>query len=263
MSQKLILIALIIGTATAIEALAMQKGELGMGGGISTPSGSNALQDNPAALIYDSGIRLNAQGLTQNDQFNPVTHEERLILGYGHIMGAAVGTHTYKDGSTTDRSGDYGAGVYLRSIYTSVGASGSTRLKDTPSVPGKRTDYRITALFNPYGNARIGVGFMNLVGGLHNIVVGTSADVAPHFTLGVDGSTSEDLRGVTVIPAAGLHFGVLELSGGYGVRANKQKDSFYQSMWTAGMGLKLGHTLELEYRYRHLDAHAVSVTLSF
>ena len=260
---SLILIALIVGTATAVEAFAMQHGELGMGGGISTPSSSNALQDNPAALIYNRGARINAQALSENDKFSPVTAEGRLLYGHEHFLGVAAGAHTYKDGGTTNYAADYGAGLYLSTIYTSIGASATSRLKNTPAVAGKKNDYSLTALFNPYGNARLGAGFMNLVGGLKNFVVGASADVAPHFTLGVDGSSHQDLKGVTVIPAAGIHFGVLELSAGYGFRANRQKDSFYQDKWTAGGGFKLGHALEVEYRYRHKNLHAVSLSASF
>jgi hypothetical protein len=278
-SRVFICIVVFVGLLAAVETLAagysrsggggdygygMERGELAMGGGISSPSRSNALQDNPAALIYNRGADLNVQGVTNNDQFNPVNEEARLLYGYHEDFAFGGGAHTYKDGSTTKYAADYGGAFYLREIYTAIGASATTERPATLTQGAKNSsDYNITALFNPNGQTRIGVGFMNLVGGVHNVVAGVSSDVVRHFSLGVDGSSDQDLHGVTLIPSAALHLGMLELSGGYGARVDKRTTSYYADKWTAGAGLKLGRELEIEYRYRHMEQHAVALTARF
>lgn len=232
---------------------------LSAGAGVSAPSLYNGTRDNPSAVAFNSGVRLQALGIAWSPTFNPITTGVHLILGNGTV-GGQVGMEMAIPGAISPVVRGAIAG-YIKAIKTAVGLNCQVSLASAVSV----SCGNLGLLFNPEGTLRGGLtlGLAGLFGGAAGfpVAAGAALNLAQMFTLALDAGTTIGgaAAGVSLVPALGFRIAMVQLSAGYGFSIG----SAAASGFTAGAGVLLGKSFHLMAHYNHLSWGMVSAVYRF
>jgi hypothetical protein len=239
----------------------MEEPLLAVGAGISSPSATDAIADNPSGLAYNRKVKLLAGGSSENRDFNPFSAQGRLLFGNG-LVGTAFGLHTYKHGNEDRLAADYGLGAYADSLKSMVGVGGSTVLNKEDRV-GDLHDLNVGILTNPYGGARIGTMLVGILNGVDYYAFGTTMDLNSGADLAIDFSSNRNWDGRALKTALGMKSGGFSMQFGYGFHLDNRASHYFRKGFGAGIHLALSKDFSIEGVYNHHSKYYAALTAGF
>jgi hypothetical protein len=240
-----------------------------VGGGVSSPSVTSALQENPAGLTSNQSGKLLFEGATANDQFNPIGYGGGFFTGNGSV-GAGITLQNFNNlanggaGSLTLLS--WGLAADIPNIDMAWGFTGSYTLSQSGNVSGPGTSgawgVNTGVIFNPHGSSRVGITAYQLQNGVDAVGAGYSLDASPWATLAVDGTYDLGSKTTVIKPALGLHISGFQIASGYGVRAQGSGSSWIPQGWSLGLGVPVGPNFSIQASYNQLAHYYAALTVS-
>ena len=229
------------------------------GQGVSSPSYWQGLsQQNPAGLIYNQRLKIQAGGAAFSDNTNNLRGSAGLFMGNGLIAGGAeyskYSSGPYPSGSAQV---NWGLAAKLETAQTTFGISGHH------VTPHGGSAYDAGILIDLTPSLRFGGMIPNFTNGLHTVAGGFTAAIDPMVDFVIDAAYQlTDSDGI-VKPGLNIHSDILQVSAAYGIRFAGNYDPFLYARFSAGVGLRLADNLLVQYEYRVLPQHLVGVTLRF
>ncbi len=232
---------------------------LSIGGGISSPSITSALVENPAGLGHNRRFNLLASAVSDDDDHDHVGLGGHLYLGNGSI-GAGLGLQNYSTtgGRTDHKIFNYGAGLIVDPLDIAIGAAAATRLGDSSTAAFSTN---VGALFNPRGTTRLGFTAFDINHQFNQWGAGIASDIDPAATFAVDFSTNKGRRAKTIKPSLGIHLADLQLVAGYGIKLDDDAGSWIRRGSSFGIGLKLTRNALLQAYYNQLSLFYAALRL--
>ena len=229
------------------------------GQGVSSPSFLDGLHgSNPAGLIYNTSIKVEAAGATFDDSTNDIKGSGALLAGNSLI---AVGAE-YSQFNTeplpkgTDQL-NFGLAGRLSTLNTTFGVSGHAVSN------GGGTDFDAGTLIDLFPRLTFGAMVKDFTHGIHELGAGFNFTADSMVDFVVDAAYQIDEKEVTVKPGLTLHTDLIQASAAYGFKVTKNTadDSFLSRDFSVGVGLKLTQNILIEYQYKVFPQHWVGLTL--
>ncbi len=240
---------------------------LSVAGGVAAPSSNGFLGENPAGLIYNQHGGLLAYLTTAKEHPELLSNGLSFFAGNG-LAAATIGVQTYNNamedgGSIT--SFNFGVATYAEGLDTSFGLSGSYRFQNSAHAiaPELQTTWSADFgfLYNPFGTTQFGVTLYDLSLGMRAVGAGFATHINSVSVLGVDVSTDNHGRGMTVKPGIGVHAGNLNLTYGYGMQVDKTAISGITPGNTIGLGYDFTTTFRMIGYYNHFSTYFLGATI--
>jgi hypothetical protein len=220
---------------------------LSVGGGIAAPSGTTALEENPAGLAGQLRPRILAHSSSPHDALDERSYGTDFLTG-NRSVGVGIGAHRRSDAKLDVA---WGLAATLGSS-TSLGISGvGTGGLNAGLILGAR------------GGSRIGLAAFGLTGGVDALGAGWATELGSSATFAVDGSYSPDSKGSVVKPALGVRVSSLQLAVGYGIRVSEDGGAGIARGLSLGLGIPLGRNFALEGYYNQLARYYAGLSIAF
>ena len=264
MKRVFILILALIGVSNARSAVSVNDDDsiLAVGAGVSAPSETDAIADNPAGFALNRRTKILGAASAEDKSFNPFSATGRLVSGNG-TTGGAVGIHTHKVGHEDRLTLDYGLAAYSDSFKSMIGIGGSTALHKGDRPFNDSNLINLGMLSNPYGSTRVGAGLIGILGGVDYYTFGATTDMGGGTVFSLDSSCNTHFDGRTIEPAFGYRGQSLSFEAGYGFRIDTRADSYIRKGFTAGLSLPFSKDFSVQGVYNHHSKYYVSLTASF
>jgi hypothetical protein len=236
---------------------------LSTGAGISSPSVTSALGENPAGLVYNHQTKFLGALSGGNSSFNPLGVGGLFFLGNGFV-GGGLGIQNYDsqgNGAGSMRYFQYGMAAFVQGINIAFGASGSYTLLDGGGSGGNHWGLDLGMIYNPKGDVRLGVTAFNAIDGINAIGVGVAADVSTYATFALDASTTPQGSGRTLKPAMGIHLMDIQLNLGHGIAIDNDASSWIRRGTSFGLGFRLSPAIHLQAYYNQIAQYYAALTI--
>ncbi|MGZ3689034.1 MAG: hypothetical protein ACXVBW_12085 [Bdellovibrionota bacterium] len=228
-----------------------------MGGGISSPSDTSSIVENPAGLTYNQDFAIEAQAMTNSWGILPIGAGGHLFLGNSYV-GGAVGFSTFNgSGAQGGSVGNIDVGVagFIPQAYLSIGVSASFLAWNygnaAPSGFAGQWGMNIGVMGNPQGNIRGGLVAYQVFDGVDAIGAGVAWDPTEWFTVLLDATEGLKAGGTMLAPSIGLNLYNFQLNVGYNW-AVVPGYSPLNSGLNAGLGFTIGQNFHMDMFYNHL-----------
>lgn len=240
---------------------------LSVGGGISSPSVTSSLVENPAGLAFNQQTKFMAEGAATNSGLNPIGIGGLFFLGNGSV-GGGLGVQTY-NGQGNNAGNitlfNFGISAKVPNMNVAIGAAGSYVISQSgvPAYPnGTTLDSNVGMIVNPDGDVHFGVTAFDVLNGVDAVGAGVSANASDWATFSVDGIMNpQGETGKTVKPAMGIHLASFQFTLGYGIGLDGT-DTYWIRRGTAfGMGIQLGMDTHLQFYYNQLALYFLGLTV--
>jgi hypothetical protein len=234
---------------------------LSVGSGVAAPSATTALFENPAGLVYNDRIRIQANGASNNSSLDPLGLGGGAYLGNGWV-GAGIQAVTATGRNTSLR---YGAGAYIDALRLAVGIAGGSAIASSTlrNPPGTSHSVNAGAIFNPYGDISVGATAYGLDNNISAVSGGVSTNLSHGATLALDATTRSDFKGLVVKPGLSVWLSSFQLSYSYGYRVDKNAPAYTPLESTVGLGLAVSDFAHLQAYYNQYAKYAAALTLKF
>ena len=243
---------------------------LSQSGGVSSPSRTSSLNENPAGLIFQTRSEILGAVASSSTQLSPLGGMGAFFAGNGAAGGGLSVQSFNAQGSTVDQLTllRYGLATDIPQLNLSLGATGTHVLKNRGVTQGAGTDRDwdtdVGILINPNGSVRVGLALYQILSGIQAIGVGISADPNPNATLAIDASMTPQTRGKVIKPSLGIHLDQFQISYGYGIRVDSDDTpSWIRSGSTFGVGVQLGYSFHLQFYYNQMAQYFFGLGLQF
>jgi len=269
--QKLSLVLGVLLLPTLVWAYGMDDFEMGhvlsVGAGISSPSVTSALGENPAGLMYNQQPKfLGEAALTQNS-LNNLGLGGLFYLGNGFV-GGGLGIETF-NGQGNNAGNltllNFGIGAEIQAINLSFGATGTYTLSQNGTTNGAGSGSiwtgNVGLLYNPNGPFRIGVTGFHLASTTRAIGAGIAADASTWATFALDGTINIDGTGPVIKPAMGIHLNDFQCTLGYGLVLDSSAMNWIRQGGSLGVGVRLSPNFHLQAYYNHLALYYFGLTI--
>ncbi|HUP56658.1 MAG TPA: hypothetical protein VM598_04340 [Bdellovibrionota bacterium] len=234
--------------AAALAADAGSSRTVSIGAGISSPSRTSALLENPAGLTLNEATRVQGALFSGNDSFDPLGFSGGIYFGNGSAGGAAEIARTGTDQTRLD----LGLAAQISSL--ALGAHVRTDLGD-----GGGWGADIGAIFNPKNKLRFGALLYGVTGGIDGFGAGIASSVSSEATFALDAATDGDGNGLTLKPTLGVDLNTVQLVFGYGLELEESGGSPIPEGVALGLGLRLSQSAHLVGYYNQLDRYYFGV----
>ena len=228
------------------------------GQGVSSPSFWDGINGaNPAGLVYNSSIKLQAGAATFDDSTQNIRESGGLLLGNGNL-GAGLEYSKYSSTPYPQNQAQINGGLAARLpfVNTTFGVSAHSVTPD-----GTRT-YDAGMITELWPRLNFGAMIKDFTHGMHEVASGLTFAADPMLDLVVDAAYQITEKEGAVKPGITIHTSLLQLSAAYGLRmTGNQDDDFLTRKLSAGLGLKLTQNILIEYQYKVLPEHWLGVTL--
>jgi hypothetical protein len=242
---------------------------LSVGGGISSPSMTSALGENPAGLIYNQSFKLLTQVASGNEQLNPLGYGAGIFAGNGSVGGGMVLQGFNNQTGTTSGNVlllNWGLAAEFPSINMAWGFTGTRTISATGDVrgTGSGTTWCVDTgvIFNPRGSNRIGATIYQLLDDVDAVGLGYALDPSPWATFAVDASYTTKARTTVVKPSLSFHLSKFQMSSGYGLRVQGTEWSWIRQGLSLAVGFEVTPHFSIQAYYNHLAQYLAAVTIS-
>ncbi len=253
-----------------------------VGGGVSSASETPRERENPAALVFNQGpkiqVSVDSAEVAADSPNTPNAKHYSQSLGNrfqfytgNKFAGGTLGVETFNNVSDSLGSLSYlnfGLATFAETIDTSIGLSGTYRFVKPGQGVGPKGENTWTAnlgaIFNPHGTVRVGANAYGIDRGFKAVGAGLSVDVNAFSTLSFDASTSDRFNGTVIKPAIGVVALPFMISYGYGMRVGDTSNEFgITSGNTLSLGMQFtpGFRLEASYNQATLFHLGASIAL--
>ncbi len=244
---------------------------LSVGAGISSPSLTSSLGQNPAGLFFIQQTKLlGAIGFT-NSNFNPVGFGGLVFLGNGSV-GGGLGIQTFNGVGNNAGSIvllDFGLAAEIPSLNLSIGATGSYLSGSSGTVLAPGGAYGplgldLGILYNPRGDVHFGLTTFQVQAGIEAIAAGLSAEATQWATFAVDGAIDpKGWGGTTLKPAMGIHLSDFQISFGYGFALdNAAIPNWIRRGGSLAVGFKINWQVHVQAYYNELALYYFGLTVN-
>ncbi len=239
-------------------------------GSVASPSDDAVFGENPVGLIYNRQIRLRASFATVRGFGDSLGSGLSLYTGNGQGA-ASIGVQTVpnqqdKNGSITLFS--FGVATYAETLDIAVGLDGIYRFTKKPDsspgagdVPTWSSDLGL--LYNPHGQAHIGLTLYELAKGVTAAGVGLSTYLNPSSVVALDASVNNKGRGLTVKPGIAVLADSLSVTYAYGMKVDKGIASGITEGNTLGLGYAFNPQFKLQGYFNLVTPWYLGGTISF
>ena len=229
------------------------------GQGVSSPSFLDGLNGaNPAGLIYNTSVKLEAAGATFDNSTNDIKGSGALLAGNSLIAAGAEYSqfNTEPLSSGTDQV-NFGVAARLAALNTTLGVSGHAISN------GGGTTYDAGTLIDLFPRLTFGAMLKDFTNGIHEAAAGFTFVADSMLDFVVDAAYQIDEKEATVKPGLTLHTDLIQAAVAYGIKVTKNTadDPFLSRDFTAGLGLKLTQNILIEYQYKVFPQHWLGLTL--
>lgn len=241
---------------------------LSIGAGISSPSVTSALVENPAGLVYNQQTKFLGETAATNASLNPIGLGGLFFLGNGFV-GGGLGVQTFSgQGNNAGNISIFNFGIAAKAtgLNVSIGATGSYVISQsgnaTAYANGTTLDSNIGMIFNPDGDVRFGVTAFDVLNGVDALGAGIAASASDWATFSLDGSMdAKSGNGKTIKPAMGIHLMDFQFTLGYGLGLDNLDTNWIRRGTAFGMGIQLGMEAHLQFYYNQLALYFVGLTI--
>lgn len=223
---------------------------LSASGGIVSPSYSNSVFQNPAAISRIPRLNINAFGNADSSLGNP-TLGGGLMYG-GGVYGIAAGFSTATAASTSQAY--FGLGAEITSIKTAFGVSGTYGIS-----PSGGTNFNAGILISPSDRFRLGFTALGLSNSITELGGGMAFWLNPAASLLVDVSTDRSFGNINFKPGFMIvdqNLGAT-ISYGFGTASSIEISTGF----SAGAFASLGKTVKLEVYYNMIQTLNATLTI--
>ena len=246
----------LVGVSIGNTSFAMEKTDgmyqLSGAGGISSPSYSMSVFQNPAAITYFPKLNVNVIGGAGQSLSNPIVGGG---VGYGTgVFGLTAGFQTQTAASTSQAY--FGLAGQITSIKTALGISGTYGISPSGGVV-----LNAGILITPVDKVRLGFTALNLTNSISEYGAGLAIGLNQSFTIMVDASANNTLSNINFMPALMAQDQNVGAMLGYGF--GNQSSIQILTGFTAGGFVALGKTVKLELYYNMLQTFFGNLTIHF
>jgi hypothetical protein len=271
--HKILVVLSVIFLPVSVWAVGMDDFETGhilsIGGGVSSPSVTSSLGENPAGLAYNHQTKLLGALAGANSSFNPMGTGGLFFLGNGYV-GGGLGVQSFSSQRSDNNTSSitlftYGIAAYITGLNISFGASGSYAFQGGGNAGGTGAStpwgLDLGLIYNPKGEVRFGASAFNVVNGVNTIGVGIAADASTYATFALDATADQNINGKTIKPAMGIHLMDFQFTLGYGVRLDEVASNWIRQGGSFGLGLRLTPMIHLQGYYNHIAQYYGALTI--
>jgi hypothetical protein len=243
---------------------------LSVGSGVAAPSETAFFGENPSGLIYNRGASVLGYVAAGPQHPELISNGLSFIAGNGWAA-ASLGVQSYTN--TSDSNGNiisfnFGASAYSRFLNTAFGLNGMYRFgnESTHGVsPGNTPTWtaNIGALYNPFGQFRVGLNVYDLSKGVSAVALGMAADINRFASLTLEGSTNNRGQGLTLKPGIGVRAAHVHIAYSYGMQVDHSATSGITAGNTLGLGYEFNQSFRLDAYYNHVVPYFLGATVSF
>lgn len=239
---------------------------ISVGAGISSPSGTTSLTENPAGLIYNQGFTTQFSGSSENKP-----PSDPWDLGFGGFMGNGTvggalkvddmvnGTRRNSSSGSSSSSLEGGLGVDFNSLNSAVGTSCGTSLGSTVSVSCSNFGW----IYAPTNSPRLGVQVVTSPGPTE-YGAGVAGEVGSNATLALDASTTTQGGGVGFKPGIGFNLQPIQFAVGDGFGTeNGTNTGLIRTGFSAAIGVSASQTVQLEAYYDQIAEFYFALDVRF
>ncbi len=258
------LILVVLASLNASPALARGFGGYGVedsfmvsnGQGVSSPSFWGGLKaENPAGVSYNQRLKLQTAVAAFSDSTSNLRGSGGVLVGVGPVgAGVEISQFDASPYATSSPAVQWGLATALDSLHLRIGVSGH-HLKSSSG------SYTFGMIYEPFRILRVGFMVPSAQHGIHDLAGGLSLELDPAIDLVVDASMNATQAAGVVKPGITLRGEHFQVSGGYGYRYRGSVDPVLSSKLSAAVGFKLSDHVLIEYSYKGLPQHLLSLTL--
>lgn len=230
---------------------------LSIGAGISSPSVTSAIGENPAGLIANQTTKLLVSGFSENSSFDPLGLGGTMYFGNGTV-GAGLGYQKVTDGGGSAMV--FGLAGEITAMNLAFGAAGSYQLSDGFA---DRLGLDLGLQFNARGPLKFGATAFNVNGGVNSYGAGVSYDANPSARLVIDASVNDDFEGLRLKPALGVTVQKFQITYGYGIEIDDTASSFIRGGSALGLGYEFGRNFHLQGYYNQIAKYYIAGMFRF
>lgn len=240
---------------------------LSVGAGVSSPSVTSALGENPAGLMYNQQTKFLGEAALTNHSLNNLGMGGLFYLGNGFV-GGGLGIETFNGqgnnaGSLTLLN--FGVGALIEGLNLSFGASGTYTVSQNGATNGTGSGSiwtgNIGLLYNPNGPFRVGATAFHLASTDRAIGLGLAADASTWATFALDGTMNMNGTGPIIKPAMGIHLKDFQCTLGYGLPLDSTATNWIRQGGSLGVGVRLSMNFHLQAYYNHLALYYFGLTI--
>jgi hypothetical protein len=248
---------------------------LSVAGGISTPSVTSALGQNPAGLVYNNQPKVFLDVASGNDKFNPIGYGGGFFTGNGSVGGgiALQGFNSQYDNSAGNLLLlNWGLAAEFTDLNLAWGFTGTYTLANTGvgqgtgsggTGSGHAWGLDTGVIFNPHGSTRVGLTAFQVIGGVDAWGAGISYDPSPWATFTVDGIYAVNSKTTILKPALSIHVSGFALTSAYGHRFDGSGWGWMSEGLSLGVGFPLGYKWAIQGYYNQISKYFVGLTIAF
>jgi hypothetical protein len=243
---------------------------LSVAGGISTPSITSALGQNPAGLIFNNQAKVLVDVASGNDNFNPLGYGGGFFTGNGSV-GGGIALQGYN--SQYDHSAgnllllNWGLAAEFTDLNLAWGFTGTYTIANTGVGQGAGTSGGAWGLdtgiiFNPHGTSRFGLTAFQVVGGVDAWGAGYSYDPSPWATFTVDGIYAVYSKTSILKPGLSIHVSGFCLTSAYGYKFDGAGWGWMSEGLSVGVGFPIGYKWAVQGYYNQISKYFIGITMT-
>lgn len=220
---------------------------LSVGAGVSSPSVTSAIGENPAGLVNNEGPKLLGSFFSPSSSFNPLGFGATFYTGNGRV-GAGIG-YANSGASGTNGGLSFGLAAEITSLKTALGLSGGYGLD---SGTGNRTALDLGILINSHGPFRVGVVAYGLTGGVNGYGAGFSYEMNANAKLVLDAATDSTFDGKSIKPGLGITIQDFQMAFGFGMDVGDVGSGMIRNDVSVGLGYAIGRAIHIQFYYNQI-----------
>jgi hypothetical protein len=226
------------------------------GQGVSSPSFWGGLKaENPAGVSYNQRLKLQSAVAAFSDSTSNLRGSGGVLVGLGPVGAGLEWTQFDSSPYAASNSAiQWGLATDLDAMHLRIGVSGH-HLKSSSG------SYTLGMIYEPFRILRVGFMVPAAQNGIHDLAGGLSLELDPAIDLVVDASMNAAQAAGVVKPGITLRGEHFQVSGGYGYRYRGSVDPVLSSKLSAAIGFKITDHVLIEYNYKGLPQHLLSLTL--
>lgn len=241
------------------------KHSLTAGGGVSSPSRSTALFENPAGLVFNHHSEVHLVSYSGSDSFDPTFFGSGFFSGNGSLGGGIEfsGLSVQEKGKNVSLNLDWGIAASIAPWNLSLGISGDHSFRRPVNALGPGWGLDAGVLFHAKGSPRVGVTAYQVSEGLDMMGLGFAIDLGSSVTFVGDGAYSLDSETLSAKPGLKFFASGFQFSASYGFKVSGSSGSGFPEDLSLGVGFDAGRNLGLELYYNTFAKYFLGLKILF